>query len=193
MKSLIAQIHRDHVNIARLLKLVESEIDALVAEEPRNLEVLDDTLRYMINFGDKIHHVKEDLIFRRLKEAAPDMAVLIDDILREHEVLAEKGARFYDLIQAVEYGDFVLRDKIVAAGKDYVGTLYAHMSREEEDILKRAGEVLSEQDAIDLGLDSDKDEDPLFGAEVLKEYQVLYDYILDQYGEDWLHPAHRIV
>jgi len=193
MQNLIAQIHRDHVNMARLLKLIESEIEALAAAEPRNLEVLDDTLRYMLNYADKIHHAKEDLMFRRLREVAPDTGDLVDDIIREHEELAEKGAIFYDLVQAAEYGDFVLREKIVASGTDYVRTLYAHMNTEEDKLLKRAREALSDADAIDLNLGSDMDEDPLFGREVLKEYQDLYNHILHQYGDDWLHPAHRVV
>lgn len=193
MKNLIAQIHRDHVNMARLLKLIESEIEAMASEEPRNLEVLDDTLRYMINYADKIHHAKEDVIFRRLQEVAPDTRGLVDDILEEHKDLADKGAEFYDLVQAAEYGDFVLRDKIVAAGKDYVGTLYAHMSKEEDSLLKRAEQVLTDEDAEELGLDTGADKDPLFGEQVLKEYHNLYQYILHQYGNDWLHPAHRVV
>ena len=33
MSDLISKIHQDHVNMARILKLISSEIDALVAEE----------------------------------------------------------------------------------------------------------------------------------------------------------------
>ena len=55
--------------MARILKLIESEIEALVAEEPRDLEVLDDSLRYLINYADKIHHAKEDIIFKIIELA----------------------------------------------------------------------------------------------------------------------------
>lgn len=193
MSNLIAQIHQDHVNMARILKLINSEIEALIAEEPRDLEILDDAMRYMINYADKIHHAKEDIMLRRLQEAAPDTLELIEDIFEEHQQIFRKGTEFQELVQAVEYGDFVLRDEIVARGTDYVRTLYAHMSKEEEVLLKRAREVLTDNDFAELGIDYGPDTDPLFGEKIQKEYKDLYTYILDQYGDDWRHPAHRVV
>ena len=193
MNDLISQFHQDHVNMARILKLINSEIEALAAEEPRNLEILDDAIRYMINFADKIHHAKEDIMFNRLMEAAPDTREMIEDILAEHQQIYKKGTEFQELVRAVEFGDFVLRDEIVAKGTDYVNTLYAHMSKEEENVLKRAREVLTDEDFADLDLHHGPNADPLFGEEIQKEYKDLYTYIVDQYGDDWRHPAHRVV
>lgn len=193
MTDLIAQIHQDHVSMARILKLINSEVEALIAEEPRNLEILDDAMRYMINYADKIHHVKEDVMFGRLQKAAPDTRELIEDIFDEHQEIFKKGTEFQELVQAVEYGDFVLREEIVAKGTDYVRTLYAHMSKEEDTLLKRAREVLTNKDFAELDLDHVREADPLFGEKIQEEYKDLYAYILDQYGDDWRHPAHRVV
>ena len=193
MNDLISQIHQDHVNMARILKLINSEIEALAAEEPRNLEILDDAIRYMINFADKVHHAKEDIMFGCLMEAAPDTREMIEDILEEHQQIYKKGTEFQELVQAVEFGDFVLRDKIVAKGTDYVNTLYAHMSKEEENLLKKAKEVLTDEDFSELDLHHDPNADPIFGEKIQKEYRDLYTYIVDQYGDDWRHPAHRVV
>lgn len=193
MNSLISQIHQDHVHMARILKLIESEIDALVAEEPRDLEVLDDSLRYLINYADKIHHAKEDIIFHRLQQLDPGSSELIENIFSEHLELFRKGTEFQTLVQAVEVGDFVLRDQIVATGSDYVRTLYSHMKKEEENLLEKAREILSDEDFANLDLDHVAATDPLFGEEIQKEYRELYDYIVDQYGDDWRHPAHRVV
>ena len=193
MSDLISQIHQDHVNMARILKLINSEIEALAAEEPRNLEILDDAMRYMINFADKIHHAKEDIMLGRLIEVAPDTREMIEDIFAEHQQIFNKGTEFQELVQAVEFGDFVLREKIVDKGTDYVNTLYAHMSKEEENLLKKAREVLTDEDFTELDLEHGSDTDPLFGEKIQKEYKDLYTYIVDQYGDDWRHPAHRVV
>lgn len=193
MIDLISQIHQDHVNMARILKLIESEIDALVAEEPRDLEILDGALRYLINFADRIHHAKEDIMFARLKSVDPDTRELVEEIASEHQTIYEKGSEFHRLVQAAESGDFVLRKEIVEKGTDYLQTLFAHMRREEEDLLKRARESLSESDlagAVDQG---EGGGDPLFGERVHKEYKDLYDHIVRQYGEDFRHPAHQVV
>lgn len=193
MNDLISQIHQDHVHMARILKLIESEIDALAAEEPRDLQVLDDSLRYLINYADKIHHAKEDIIFHRLQEVDPASSELIENIFSEHQELFQQGAEFMALVQAVEFGDFVLRDEIVAKGSTYVRTLYSHMTKEEESLLQKARKLLSDEDFASLDLDHVSANDPLFGEKVQQEYKELYNYILDQYGEDWRHPAHRVV
>lgn len=193
MSNLISQIYQDHLHMARILKLIKSEIDALIAEEPRDLEVLDDALRYLINYADKIHHAKEDIIFHRLQQVDPASREVLNDIFSEHQELFTKGTEFQHLVRAVEIGDFVLRKEIVAKGKAYTDALFSHMRKEEENILKRAQEKLSEEDLAELDLDHLTATDPLFGEEVQKEYQDLYNYIVDQYGEDWRHPAHRVV
>jgi len=179
--------------MARILKLIDSEIDALVAEEPRDLDVLDDAMRYMINYVDKLHHPKEDIMFHRLQEVAPRTRDLVEEIFSEHQVIAKLGSEFHELVQAVEYGDFVLRKEIIARGRDYVRTLYAHMSKEEEHLLKTAKQVLSSEIHADLEIEADALVDPLFATEVQQEFKALYDHILNQYGDDWRHPVHRLV
>jgi len=179
--------------MARILKLISSEIDALVAEEPRDFEVLDDAMRYMINYADKMHHPAEDIMFRRLQEVAPETRELVDELFREHQEITASGSAFYELVKAVEYGDFVLRKEIVAKGKEYVQTLYSHMRKEEENLLRTAQKLIESSSDIDLGVEADKLDDPLFGEEVQKEYQSLFQHIVDQYGDDWRHPAHTLV
>jgi len=193
MSDLIAKIHQDHVNMARILKLISSEVDALVAEEPRDLEVLDDAMRYMINYADKMHHPKEDVMFRRLQEVAPETRELVEELFEEHLEITAKGSAFHELVLAVEYGDFVLRKEIVEKGKEYVQTLYSHMRKEEENLLRTALKLTESNSDIDLGVEADELEDPLFGQEVQREYQSLYQHIVDQYGDDWRHPAHTLV
>lgn len=179
--------------MARILKLISSEIDALVAEEPRDLEVLDDAMRYMINYADKMHHPKEDIIFRRLQEVAPETTELVEQIFNEHQDITDRGSAFHELVQAVEYGDFVLRKEIVARGKEYVQTLFSHMRREEEELLRTAQKLVQSREHLDLGVEPSELDDPLFGEEVQKEYQSLYEHIVNQYGDDWRHPAHTLV
>ena len=67
------------------------------------------------------------------------------------------------------------------------------MRKEEENLLTRAKVVLSDSDLRDIEQEGVAGEDPLFGEKIQKEYKELYNYILNQYGDDWLHPAHRLV
>ena len=192
MKDLVTQIHQDHLNMARILKLIESEIEALVAEEYRDLGILNEAMRYMINYGDKIHHAKEDLMFERLREVAPQTRDVVDAIAAEHADIIKLGSDFHELVKAVDDGDFVLRNEIVQKGSDYVQTLYAHMRKEEEDILSEARDTLSAGDFNDVNRGFDADEDPVFGEQIQKQYSDLYDHILRYYGDDLQHPPHQV-
>jgi len=193
MSNLISKIHQDHVNMAKILKLISSEIDALAAEEPRDLEVLNDAMRYMVDYADKLHHPKEDIMFRRLQNVAPQSRELIEEMFQEHQVITKTGSEFHELVQAVEYGDFVLRKEIIAKGREYVQSLYSHMAKEEDQLLKTASQVLSSADHAELEREISEMQDPLFGEEIQREYKALYEHILHQYGSDWQHPAHRLV
>lgn len=179
--------------MARILKLIETEIEALIAEEYRDIGILNEAMRYMINYGDKIHHAKEDLMFDRLREVSPQTSEMVDAIAAEHEDIIRKGSDFHELIKAVEDGDFVLRDEIVRKGSEYVQMLYAHMRKEEEDILSRARELLSADDFDDVNREFDSSEDPLFGEMIQKQYSDLYNHILRYYGDDLRHPPHEVV
>lgn len=179
--------------MAKILKLISSEIDALAAEEPRDLEVLNDAMRYMVDYADKLHHPKEDIMFRRLQNVAPQSRELIEEMFQEHQVITKTGSEFHELVQAVEYGDFVLRKEIIAKGREYVQSLYSHMAKEEDQLLKTASQVLSSADHAELEREISEMQDPLFGEEIQREYKALYEHILHQYGSDWQHPAHRLV
>lgn len=192
MSKLISRIHSDHQNMARVLKLIVSEIDAMASEEPRELILLDDAMRYMINYVDEIHHPKEDLIFNRMRILEVDQSEHIEDILDEHQALFTLGSQFQELVQAAEYGDFVLRQNLVEQGRAYVNSMYSHMRKEEDEVFQKAKQILSDEELAALDREVEHMIDPVFGEYVQQEYKALYDYVLDQYGEDWRDPAHRV-
>ena len=190
MSDLLERICQDHINMAQVLKLIASEIDALEAEEPRDLQILDEAMRYMINYADQVHHPVEDIMFRRLLEIAPECGETIEYIFNEHKVLGTKGQEFQTLVQDVEYGDFVNREQLVAAGREYVQSQYSHMTREEKNLLNTA-KLLASRGWLDV--EEHKMIDPVFGEKVEQEYKYLHDYIVRQYGNNWRAPAHRVI
>lgn len=66
MSNLVEQIHQDHVNVSKVLDLIEAEVGRARDEQAPDLELLEDAMRYMVNYSDLIHHPKEDSMFARL-------------------------------------------------------------------------------------------------------------------------------
>ena len=179
MANIIDQIHRDHQHWARLLAVIDSEIAKLMADEKPNLLVLSNAMQYMTYYPDIVHHPKEDALFERLKLCDPDSTDVVEAVRREHLTLLEKGQGFFETIkQTGKDGSF--KEELVTKGRDYVSALRVHMNQEEDDLLKRARKLLSDDDLKQVQDVYEAYHDPLFGNKVEKKYHELYSYIVSQ-------------
>lgn len=174
MSNAVEQIHQDHVNVSRILDLIEAEIDSARKERMPNLELLEDAMRYMINYSDMVHHPKEDAMFAKLAENEPDVADQADVLREEHETLARLSSEFLEIVKAAEYGEFVLRQQVIERGAEYVDTLRSHMDAEEVGLLKRARASLSARDLEEIDAAYASMRDPLMEDSLKEEYSALY-------------------
>jgi len=177
---LVQQLHRDHSDIARLLKLLTDELDvARVEEEPDYSRMLL-VMKYMTHYPDVVHHPKEDVLFERLIDRAPSIRIALQTLTAEHRMLAEKGLEFFDILHAAAHEYVVERVSLETRGHDYISTLYRHMRFEETEVFPVARERLSRRDwrTIDSRVESLRD--PLFGKQVDDQYRSLYELIFKQ-------------
>ena len=177
MSELIRQLHTDHVNIARLLDLVEEQLEALHAGDAPDYVLMADIMQYMTNYPDLVHHPKEDLVFDKLAERDSNTRLIVKDLIAKHGVLAEKGSAFLDSIRMVMNEHLVERDTLESQGREYVSVLRDHMNVEEAQVFPAATKALVPEDWSVIDEAMEKRDDPLFGKVVENEYGALYDYI----------------
>jgi len=174
MPDVIEQIHNDHVSVAKILDLMEAEIERARDEQMPDLDLLQDAMRYMVNYPDLIHHPKEDAMFARLVNNEPEAADRVEALRQEHLELASLGSAFLDIVKAAESGEFVLRDEVVKRGSEYVEALRSHMDKEEGDLLKLARNALDDEDLEAIAAEYAQTRDPLMEDSLEKEYGALY-------------------
>lgn len=174
MSNLVEQIHQDHVNVSRILDLIEQEVDRARDEQMPDLDLLEDAMRYMINYSDLVHHPKEDAMFEKLLQKEPDVAEQVNVLREEHIELARLGSEFSEIVKAAEHGDFVLRADVIKRGTEYVDTLRSHMDAEEVGLLKRAHASLTTQDLEEIDAAYASARDPLMENSLREEYTALY-------------------
>lgn len=174
MSNLVEQLHEDHVNVSRILDLIETEVGRARDEEMPDLELLEDAMRYMINYSDLVHHPKEDAMFAKLARNEPGFAGEAEVLRQEHETLARLGGEFLDVVRAAEYGEFVLRKDIISRGSEYVEALRSHMDAEEVGFLKRARASLTSEDLEEIEAAYASGHDPLVTESLQVEYAALY-------------------
>ncbi len=177
MAAIIDDLHQDHINAARVLKIAERALASIKSGKSVDFALLEDALRYITGYSDTCHHPLEDVVFLHLRKRAPQMADEIDAIAAEHESIIAKGKRFLDSVVAVGEGAFVSREDLAHVGREYVETLWKHMSVEESMLFPAAATTLDESDWDSVRKQFDYGSDPLFGSAIDRDYERLWKLI----------------
>lgn len=178
MHHIMTELHQDHINLARLLQLLQQQVTLLADGEDADLPLMSDIADYIRRYSDGVHHPKEDEIYKvlRLHEGAAGLA--IDELLTEHQRLPDVTEEFQQLLDGVLNGDAIisrqgLQDKITA----FIEHQYDHMNLEEAEVFPLIHNVLQAADWTVVEGNIEVAHDPLFGTHVADRYQTLYQYV----------------
>jgi hemerythrin-like domain-containing protein len=138
--------HEEHVYFSQLLDLLEKELGAFRGERSPNYELMLDVVAYLRDYGDQYHHPREGEAFRRMAPRCPDLTLELARLEQEHKVIANAGDALSVHLAAVVSGAIVSREQVEAAAATYLVYYRNHLAREEEEVLARAAQVLSEED-----------------------------------------------
>jgi hemerythrin-like domain-containing protein len=144
----VAAWHEEHAYFNRLLHLLQEEVDTLYAGGTPNYELMLDILSYLHEYGDQVHHPREDEAFRRLAYHAPQLRKTLIRLHQEHQVIARAGENLRNLLQEVEADAMMSRAEIEVAAATYLVYYGNHIAREEEEVLPEAARILTEADWI---------------------------------------------
>ena len=142
----IAAWHEEHVYFSQLLGLLEKELDAFRGEGTPNYELMLDVVSYLRDYGDQYHHPREDEAFRRMAPRCPELGLELVRLSQEHQVIATAGDALSAHLSAIVSGAVISRAKVEAAAATYLVYYRNHLAREEEEVLTRAAQVLTEED-----------------------------------------------
>ncbi|MDH3316041.1 MAG: hemerythrin domain-containing protein [Gammaproteobacteria bacterium] len=178
--NILKQLNSDHDNVARMLDILDKQLDNVQQMKIADFDLMRDVMHYMTKYPDRTHHPLEDLVVHKLIERDSSVRAMGENILREHESLAKKGRTFLDMLVRVTDGAMVLREDVEAAGRDYVAFLRSHMEKENERLFPLAKKKLTKRDWMEIGRAIELRHDPVFGPMVDEQYRALYDFIQQQ-------------
>lgn len=173
MSDAIARWHAEHANFARLLKLLEGQLDLFHKGESPDYEMMLDIMFYMTHYSDVLHHPKEDLAFARVKEREETARAVVDELIDQHLSLKQSGEALVHALDDIVNGSIASRDYVEVPGRAYISALRQHMEMEEATILPLAKKLLRSRDwaAIDTAIQQFAD--PLFGGNGEQRYTAL--------------------
>lgn len=175
------QLQQDHKNYSRLLELLENEIKILEQGQRPHYDRMLDITYYMIHYPTVTHHKIEEAIFDRLVALRPELEDVVNDLIKQHQQLHNLSTEIENLLRAVTGSEAIIsRERIVSLGRQYIELHRQHVTMEESQVLPLASKVVPDQDWDEIGQAAGKHApDPLFGKQVMKDYQALYQSIIE--------------
>jgi hemerythrin-like domain-containing protein len=183
MPGMLDRLHADHVNIARLLDVLEEQCDLLRKGETVDARMLQDIFSYIAHHPDLYHHPSEDLIFEVLRRCDPPSVESVDALSLEHGTLTKAANEILATLSAISGQAMIPRERLVGMLLDYIARSRRHMSFEESTVFPRARAMVSEQDWRTIERGVPHKEDPLFGGTVSEQYRALYRLIMRESRE----------
>ena len=148
MRNAISILKSEHRSLSAVLQalkeLARMAQDAKLKPDWRAFRAM---LRYVDEFPERLHHPKEDqFLFARLAKRSQDARQLIEDLKREHV----EGAR---LIRELERAFLFFEEQWPAGGREFLAAVddyaefhWAHMRKEEQQLLPLAERHLRPED-----------------------------------------------
>jgi len=152
----------EHAYFRRLLERLQKEVEVFHSGERPNYALMLDVISYLRDYGDHVHHRREDVAFARLKSRAPELAPALARLEQEHRILARAGDTLAELLQEALDGAVVARAEVEVAAATYLVYFGNHIAKEEEDVLPRAAKLLDAADWQAVGAAVPAASDPLF-------------------------------
>lgn len=179
----ISNLQKEHVNFRKLLDVLETQLGLFHRGESPDYQLMTDIVYYMTHYPDAFHHPKEDVIFSRLLKRDSSVAKSVEELARQHHVIAESGARLHESLESVINGALMPRQKLETPGLLYVTYYRAHMDKEEHDLFILAEQRLQDDDWKKINAETRFQPDPMFGKVVEERYCTVCRHIGQTVGD----------
>jgi len=180
LADLLDDLREDHRNMAIMLDLLSRQVGHIRDGERPDYELIHDIMRYMTVYSDAVHHPKEDLLYAGMQAEQPQLAQGLERVEPEHQEIAALGERLRNDIEAVASGATVTRERVLTDTSEYVETLRRHMAWEEDDLFRRAEDLVKSEKSMFVDISHLDTLDPVFGPEREHSFANLLQNIKDQ-------------
>jgi hemerythrin-like domain-containing protein len=171
MKNRVAAWHDEHANFAKLLNLLEGQLNLFHRGLAPNYALMLDIMCYMTHYPDLLHHPREDHAFEIVKQRVPGYGRLVDELMAEHDVAVDSSAKLVADLDSIVNGTILPREAVEQPGRNYIAHFRHHMAREEAELFPKVAEVLTESDWLKIDALVKPSPDPVFNVNAVRQYE----------------------
>jgi hemerythrin-like domain-containing protein len=176
-------LRKDHGQFARLMSLLEKELDRFHEGDEPAFDLLIDLLDYIGNYADCVHHPCENWLFQLLQQRTDEGKEVVTELMAQHDTLAQLTKEFRQALEAITQDAVIRRDEVEQKGRDYVELQRSHLKQEELEIFPLLELTLTDEDWAAVTAVTKPTEDPLSDGRVQERYQALYEYLIQELKE----------
>jgi hemerythrin-like domain-containing protein len=177
MTDTITRWRAEHANFAKLMDLLESELDVFHEGESPNYELMLAIAYYMIHYPDTLHHPREDLAFEILAERDKGATALTRELSQQHARIRKDGEALVAELDGIVDGTIASRERVENAGRRYIENFRRHMQDEDIKVIPLAARLLRPADWSAINAKVRHIEDPIFGKGSEQRYAALREHI----------------
>ena len=172
---MLSSLHKDHLNIARLLTLLKHKLAAIRHEQQVSYFLLRDVVDYLREVSDKHHHPKEDMIYDYYLKYRVVEGEVANRLHEEHASLLVAGTELKEMVEMILMDAVIPLEQFTAKLEQFIEQQEAHMNYEEGVIFPHLRDSLTEDDwrQLEQLWQNRAINDPLFGVEVSQHFQAL--------------------
>jgi hemerythrin-like domain-containing protein len=179
MRLLIENLHEDHRNLSKLLRLLESNLLTLQSDNDPDYPLMVDIIEYVYSYPDVFHHPREDLLYHRAIGRDPSVREEIEPVLKQHAELKKSTHGLLDSLNAVLNDALVDKADLIKKIQYFIDLQRAHIMLEEARIYPHVERLLTLDDITWLDEQQPPSSDPVFGYQVEERFRQLYKHILE--------------
>ncbi len=173
MSEALRQLNKEHADFSKLLDLLDRQLAVFAAGERPDYDLIGMVIEYCLDYPDAVHHPKEDLIYRILKERDAELAQLVGDLEDEHRKIGAMTRELAEAMRRVLAEELVDRQAVHNLTRRFVRKYRHHIALEEGRVFPVAAQVLSADDWAEIDGRLQHSDDPLFGDAVVERFRAL--------------------
>ncbi len=180
---IIEQLKEEHQAILLMLKIMEATCKKLEAGEDVSKDDLNDMVKFIKEFADKSHHLKEeDLLFPAMEEVGiPREGGPIGVMLTEHTMGRDFVKGLSMGIEEYAKGNTDAAKQIIENARNYASLLSNHINKEDNILYPMAEMRLSKEKQDELLKEFERVNSEKIGLDKQKELIAILHNLKDTY------------
>lgn len=183
--TVIGELHQDHVNLSKLLKLLERNLEEVGAGSAPNFLLVSEIAAYIEDYVKRHHHPREDRLFAYFRGRDAELDRVMARCEQEHLGLEREGRSLVEIMAGAMHDALVPIGELVARAGDFVRDEKAHLDFEERQVFPGVSAIANADDwaRLEETLGTPVN-DPVFGRRETDRYAALHQELLSSRGDD---------